>query len=143
MWHRMFPSRRLVVGVVASCVAVAAVTGVVEVLESWVPALSLGGLYVFAVLAVAIGWGIAYALPVAVVSMLAFEFFFLPPVHSFALADSRSWFALLVFAVTAVVVSELATRSRRRAREAELLAQVATVALGAWGRQRSAGRDSG
>ena len=78
---------------------------------------------------VAIGWGMAYAIPVAVASMLAFNFFFLPPLYTFTLADSRNWFALLVFVVTAVVVSDLAARSRRRARESELLAQVATSLL--------------
>lgn len=126
---RRFLSQRALLGVLAGAALVAAVTGVVEALKGWVPVLSLGGLYVFAVLPVAIGWGLAFALPVAVVSMLAFEFFFLPPLYSFVIADSRSWFALLIFAVTAVVVSELATRSRRRAREAELLAQVATSLL--------------
>jgi len=51
--------------------------------------------------------------------MLAFNFFFLPPLYTLTLQDSRNWFALLVFLVTAVVVSELAGRSRRRAEEAE------------------------
>lgn len=122
-------ARRGPVGVAASVGAVAIVTGLVELLKPHVPVLSLGGLYVFAVLPVAILFGLAYALGTAVGSMLAFEFFFLPPLHSFALRDSRSWFALLLFAVTATVVSELAARSRRRAREAELLAQVATSLL--------------
>jgi two-component system, OmpR family, sensor histidine kinase KdpD len=124
-----FVLRRLLLGVLASAASIAAVTGVVEALKGWVPVLSLGGLYVLAVLPVAIGWGLGYALPVAVVSMLAFEFLFLPPLYSLAIADPGSWFALLIFAVTAIVVSELATRSRRRAREAELLAQVATSLL--------------
>ena len=44
------------------------------------------------------------------------------PIHTFTLADSRNWLALAVFVVTAVVVSELAARSRRRATESELLA---------------------
>jgi two-component system sensor histidine kinase KdpD len=51
--------------------------------------------------------------------MLAFNFFFLPPLYTLTLQDDRNWFALLVFLVTAVVVSELASRSRRRAEEAE------------------------
>ena len=112
-----------------SIAAVAAVTGLIAVLKPYVSVLSLGGLYVFAVLPVAIGWGIAYALPVAVASMLVFEFLFLPPLYSFAIADSRSWLALSIYVVTAVVVSELAARSRRRAGEAELLARVATSLL--------------
>jgi two-component system sensor histidine kinase KdpD len=51
--------------------------------------------------------------------MLAFNFFFLQPLYTLTLQDERNWFALLVFVVTAVVVSELASRSRRRAEEAE------------------------
>jgi two-component system, OmpR family, sensor histidine kinase KdpD len=121
--------RRSVPAVLVSVAAVAVVTAVVEALKSYVPVLSLGGLYVFAVLPVAIVWGRAYALAVAVGSMLAFAFFFVPPIYSFAVADSRAWFALLIFAATAVVVSELAARSRHHAREAQLLAQIATALL--------------
>jgi K+-sensing histidine kinase KdpD len=51
--------------------------------------------------------------------MLAFNFFFVPPLYTFTIEDTKNWFALLVFVVTAVVVSELASRSRRRAEEAE------------------------
>ena len=61
--------------------------------------------------------------------MLAFNFLFLPPLHTFTLADSRNWFALAVFLVTAIVVSELAARSRRQARESALLAEIATSLL--------------
>src|SRR5205085_8231918 len=57
-------------------------------------------------------------------SVLVFNFFFLPPLHTLELTDSANWVALVVFVVTAVVVSELATRARRRgfaAAEAESL----------------------
>ena len=66
--------------------------------------LSLGVLYIFAVLPIAVVWGLGYAVAVSVASMLAFNLFFLPPLHTFTLADSRNWFALLVFVVTAIVV---------------------------------------
>jgi two-component system, OmpR family, sensor histidine kinase KdpD len=69
--------------------------------------------------------------------MLAFNFFFLPPKHTFTLADSTNWFALTAYCATAVVVSELAARARRRAtdaeqreREASLLAEIAGHLLG-------------
>ena len=61
--------------------------------------------------------------------MLVFNFFFLPPVHSLTLNDSRNWLALAVYVVTSAVVSELAARSRRRATESELLAEVARSLL--------------
>jgi two-component system sensor histidine kinase KdpD len=120
-----------------SVAAVAAASLLVWALGSFAPPLSLGVLYVFAVLPVAVAWGVAWAFPVAVASMLAFNFFFLPPTHSFTLQESSNWFALTVYTVTALVVSELAARSRRRAAEAEqrereatLLAEIAGRLLG-------------
>ncbi len=108
----------------------------IALLKTVVPVLSLGTLYVFAVLPIAVVFGLVYAIPVSIASMLAFNWFFLPPVHTFTLADSRNWFALAVYLVTAVVVSELAARARRRAVEAEqresetaLLAELATSLL--------------
>jgi two-component system sensor histidine kinase KdpD len=97
-----------------SLLSVAAVTGAVFALRPVAPVLSLGVLYVFAVLPVAVLWGLAYALPVSVLSMLTFNFLFLPPLHTLALRDSENWVALAVYLVTAVVVSELARRSKRR-----------------------------
>jgi two-component system, OmpR family, sensor histidine kinase KdpD len=105
--------------------AVALVTGAVFALRPVAPVLSLGVLYLFAVLPVAVFWGLPYAVSVSVVSMLAFNFFFLPPTHTFRLADSENWVALAVYLVTAVSVSELAARARRRAGEAELLMRAA------------------
>jgi len=107
-----------------SVAAVALVTGAVFGLREVAPVLSLGVLYVFAVLPVAVSYGLVYAIAVSVASMLAFNFFFLPPVHTLALTDSENWVALAVYLVTAVVVSELAAVARRRsmaAVEAEAL----------------------
>jgi two-component system, OmpR family, sensor histidine kinase KdpD len=107
------------VAALASAASVAAVTAVIALLERWVPVLSLGVLYIFAVLPVAVVWGLGFALPVSVASMLAFNWFFLPPRHTFTLAESENWFALAVYLATAVVVSGLAARARRRASAAE------------------------
>jgi K+-sensing histidine kinase KdpD len=110
---------RTLTRVAASAGAVALVTGAIELLKGHVPVLSLAVLYLLAIIPVAVAWGIVYAVGVSVASMLAFNFFFLPPLYTLTIQDSRNWFALLVFLVTAVVVSELASRSRRRAEEAE------------------------
>ena len=116
-------------GVAAGALAVAVVTVVIWLLKPYVPVLSLGALYVLGVLPIALVWGLLYAVAVSVASMLAFNWFFLPPVHTFTLADSRNWFALGVFVATGVVVSELAARMRRQARESSLLAEIATSLL--------------
>src|SRR5690242_16764675 len=93
-----------------SVAAVAAATAAVYALRPVAPVLSLGVLYVFPVLAVSVLYGLAYAIPVAVASQLVFNYLFLPPVHTLALRDTENWVALAVYVVTAVVVSQLATR---------------------------------
>jgi K+-sensing histidine kinase KdpD len=86
---------------------VAVVSGAVYGLDHVAPILSLGALYLFAVLPVAIFYGLPYAIGVSIASVLAFNFFFLPPLHTLALTDSENWVALAVLLVTAVVVSQL------------------------------------
>jgi two-component system sensor histidine kinase KdpD len=129
LWRHRLQDRRLLSGWLTSAVLVFAVTGVIALLKPHVPVLSLGVLYLFAVLPVAVLWGLAYSIGVSIASMLAFNFFMLPPYYTFTLQDSRNWFALAVFLVTSVVVSELAARSRRRATESALLAEIATSLL--------------
>ena len=81
--------------------------------------LSLGVLYIFAVLPIAVIWGLGLAIVVSIASMLAFNWFFLPPTHTFQLSDGANWAVLAVYLVTAVVVSALAARAKRRAELAE------------------------
>ena len=65
----------------------AVVTGAIFGLKEVARVLSLGVLYVFAVLPVAVFFGLAYALAVSVASMLAFNFFFLPDVEEAPFRD--------------------------------------------------------
>ena len=83
----------------ASAVAVAAATGLIFALRPVAPVLSLGVLYLLAVLPVAVVWGLPYAIAVSVSSMLALNWFFLPPRHTLALRDSENWVALAVYLV--------------------------------------------
>ena len=103
---------------ITSAAAVALVTASIYALDSFAPVLSLGVLYLFAVLLVAVLFGLTWAIPVSVASMLAFNWFFLPPRHTLRLSDGENWIALAVYLVTAVVVSALAMRSRAREEEA-------------------------
>jgi two-component system, OmpR family, sensor histidine kinase KdpD len=110
---------RLLVGMAASAGAVAVVSLAVYALRPVAPVVSLGVLYLFAVLPIAVFFCLRFAVLVSVVSMLAFNWLFLPPRHTFHLAESEDWVALAVYLVTAVSVSVLADRARRRAAEAE------------------------
>jgi two-component system, OmpR family, sensor histidine kinase KdpD len=64
-------------------------------------------------------WGLRYALVMAVPATAAFNFFFLPPVGTFTIADPQNWVALFAFLVTALVASNLAERARREAERAK------------------------
>jgi K+-sensing histidine kinase KdpD len=107
-----------------SLAAVAVVTGTIFALKPFAPVLSLGVLYLFAVLPVAALFGLRYAVVVSIVSMLAFNFFFLPPTHTLQLADSENWVALAVYLVTALAVSQLAAFRRSDAVKTAVLRSV-------------------
>jgi two-component system sensor histidine kinase KdpD len=116
------------VAALAGLGAIALVSGVVVLLHGWgVPVLSLGALYVFAVLPIAVVWGAWVAVPVGVLSMLTFNFFFLPPTGTLHLSDGENWLVLGLYLVVAIVTSDLAARARRRAAEAEQREREASV----------------
>jgi two-component system sensor histidine kinase KdpD len=60
-------------------------------------------------------WGFRIALFSALAATAIFNFFFLPPVGTFTIADPQNWIALFAFLITAVVASNLAERARRQA----------------------------
>ena len=72
-------------------------------------------MYLVAMLLASAYWGLRYALVLALGATAAFDFFFLPPIGTFTIADPQNWVALLAFLVTALVASNLGERSRRQA----------------------------
>jgi two-component system sensor histidine kinase KdpD len=64
-------------------------------------------------------WGLRYAVVMALGAAGAFNFFFLPPIRTFTIADPQNWVALFAFLVTALVASNLAERARREAEGAK------------------------
>ncbi len=75
--------------------------------------------YLLIVLFVAILGRSGPALIASLLAMLCFNFFFLPPFHTFTIADPQNWVALTAFFVTALAVGQLSARARQRAEEAE------------------------
>jgi two-component system, OmpR family, sensor histidine kinase KdpD len=74
--------------------------------------------FLLLVLGVASRWGLTIATTTAVVATLAFNYFFLPPVNTFTIADPQNWIALLAFLISAIVASRLSERARREAMSA-------------------------
>ena len=74
--------------------------------------------YLLGVLGISASWGLRQAVFMSVIATLAFNYFFLPPIGTFTIADPQNWIALFAFLVTAVTASELSERARRGARSA-------------------------
>jgi two-component system sensor histidine kinase KdpD len=131
-------SSRPLVGVLVAAASVGLTTLLLYPLGEIAPAVSLGVVYLLAVLLVSTVWGFWLGLATSVAAALAFNFFHIPPTGRFTIADAENWVALGVFLVAAAVASRLsdlaASRARdaeRRRREADLAAELARLLLGA------------
>jgi two-component system, OmpR family, sensor histidine kinase KdpD len=74
--------------------------------------------FLLCVLVVSASWGLIYAVVTAIVATAAFNYFFLPPIGTFTIADTQNWVALFVFLITAIIASQLSERARREATNA-------------------------
>ena len=97
--------RSTALGVVVAAASLALTTLLLYPLSEIAPAVSLGVLYLLAVLLVSTVWGLWLGLATSVAAALAFNFFHIPPTGRFTIADAENWVALAVFLVAAVVAS--------------------------------------
>jgi two-component system sensor histidine kinase KdpD len=106
---------------------VGAMTVVVGVAPTGVSLSHRSPLYFVDVLAAGALLGRGPAILAAVLSFLSFDYFFVDPLHTLAVADPEEWQALLLFLIAAVVTGQLTAQLRDRAeaarqREREALA---------------------
>jgi two-component system sensor histidine kinase KdpD len=76
---------------------------------------SIALVFLTAVLVIAIAHGLWLALLASVVSALAYNFFFLPPLYTFTITDPENVVTVFFFTLTAVVISNLTARVRAQA----------------------------
>lgn len=103
--------------VLVSLAGVAAVTFVAHRVIP-VNATTVGFAYLLVILIIASGWGFLESALASILATLAFNFFFLPPVGTFTIADPQNWVALSSFLATALIASRLSAKARVRASEA-------------------------
>lgn len=71
--------------------------------------------FLLAILAVSAVWGMVVSAIMSVAAMLLFNYYFLPPIGSFTIADPQNWVALFAFLFTAIMGSQLSARIRKEA----------------------------
>ena len=112
--------------------AVATVAGVLIDRLIVLPNISL--VYVLPVLFSAARHGLVPSLWVSALSVACFNFFFLPPLYQFTIADPANVMALFLFVVVAVIASALAARTRTQTESARREART-TAGLYAFSRK--------
>src|SRR5438067_2517489 len=95
-----------------SALAVLLALGAGILIERFIGLQSVLLVFLMAILASAILWGLLPSLLACVLSVLAFNFFLVPPVYTFAIADPDNAVALFFFLVVAVIVSNLTALAR-------------------------------
>jgi two-component system sensor histidine kinase KdpD len=98
-----------------SLVMVAAALGIGLVLQRYLGVSVISLVFLTAVLASAITYGLWPALAASLASTLAYNFFFLPPLYTFTITDPQNVIALFFFAVVALIASNLTSRVRSQA----------------------------
>ena len=63
----------------------------------------------------AFSWGLIYSVCLSIGCTLLYNYFFLPPIGSFTIADPQNWIALLSFLASAIFISRISESERRQA----------------------------
>ncbi|WP_158811420.1 sensor histidine kinase KdpD [Beijerinckia sp. L45] len=86
--------------------------------------------FLTAIVGVAVTFGLLPSLLAVVAASLAYNFFFLPPLYTFTIADPTNVAALFFFTLVAVLVSNLAARARNQAKVAQTRARITEALYG-------------
>jgi two-component system, OmpR family, sensor histidine kinase KdpD len=115
-WAFMRKAVRLTGRVAVALGLVAAITLIFSRVAP-VNATTVGFFYLVAILFIATAGGLVESTIASVAAMLCFNFFFLPPVGTFTIADPQNWVALFAFLATSLTASQLSARAKRRTGE--------------------------
>jgi PAS domain S-box-containing protein len=107
-------------GYLSAVLGIAAVTTIAAPFHDQLNNTTVALAFLLVVLFVATMWERGPGMLASVLGMLCFNFFFLPPLYTFTIADPQNWVALTAFFITAVIVGQLSARAKRRATEAWL-----------------------
>jgi two-component system, OmpR family, sensor histidine kinase KdpD len=86
-----------------------------ELINAWVGAANSDLVFLTAIVAVAVRFGLLPSLLASVASSLAYNYFFLPPIYTFTITDPTNVAAFAFFTLVAVIVSSVAARGRTQA----------------------------
>ncbi len=98
--------------------SIALITGIGELVTPFFSVANVALLYLLPVLLTAVYWGRAVSLFSSFLGVLAFDFFFVPPVFSFTVSDIRGLFTFGVFLLVGIVTGSVAAKFRSELKKA-------------------------
>jgi two-component system sensor histidine kinase KdpD len=98
--------------------AVAIALGIDELIKPIVGVENVDLVFMTAIVALAVRYGLLPSLFASVIASLCYNFFFLPPIYTFTITDPTNVAAFVIFIVMAVLVSNVAARVRTQAMSA-------------------------
>jgi len=96
-------------------------TAIKYVLRNQINPTTVSLIFLLFILFLATAFGSKPALFASFLAMICFNFFFLPPIGTFTIADPQNWIALIAFLVVGITAGQLSAKAKRRAEEAEKL----------------------
>src|SRR5215469_1104896 len=118
-------AQRASVGYIVAILATALATGFIGLLLSIVHISNISLVYLIVVLLLAAVYGRGPAILSSVLAFLAYDFFFIPPLHVLTIDDPTEWISLFALLATSLVLGQLTAAVQARAREAVLSRQAA------------------
>ena len=97
---------------VFALLGVGAAVGVSKSLWPWIGVQNTDLVFLTAIVAIAVRFGLWPSLLASVASALCYNFFFTEPYYTFSIADPRNVIAVVFFTIVAIVVSNVAARAR-------------------------------
>jgi two-component system sensor histidine kinase KdpD len=99
--------------VVVILVMIALLTVALMPVQSYLGTVNIAMLYLLPILFSAVTWGPVSAVIAAILGILCFDFFFVPPVYGFAVTDARYLISFAIFLLVALLTGTLSARLRQ------------------------------
>lgn len=99
-------------GYAGATLFVAIATGFAVMIDQLADLPNISLVYVLAIIAAAIRYGMTVSIYTAIVSALAYNFFLIPPLHTFTIANPSNFYAVFFFIAVGLAVSGVSARVR-------------------------------
>jgi len=114
----MPPPPRVLIGYGAALAGITIATVIIGFIQGIARVENISLVYLLVVLWLALFYGRGPSVLAAFLSFLAYDYFFVPPIHLLSVGDPAEWLSLATLLLTALVVGQLTAEVRRRERHA-------------------------